>query len=984
MDSAKDCMPKLSPSLENSVETHWAAFKEKVKENNLPWPLPAEAMDALRTAFAFSIFVHRTAIRRPEMAFDLVDSGDLTGAYSMDDYRLRCKIHLGVAPDAAAPAGDGGPLHDPPSEDDFQKRLRIFRQREMLRIAVRDLAGLAELNDTLLDLSNLADTCIGQALDFLYRRQCIVWGMPMSADGRPQNLVVLGMGKLGARELNFSSDVDLIFVYPRDGRTQDGDRTTSNEDFFIRLSRKLIQMIGATTEDGFVFRVDTRLRPFGESGPLALSFDRMEEYYQVHGREWERYALIKARVVAGNHSAGNRLLEALKPFVYRRYLDFNTFESLRDMKQRIAVEVRGKGLQDNIKLGPGGIREVEFFGQMFQLLRGGVQPDLQARDIQSVLNHLVSHGYISRETGEDLTQAYIFLRRTENRIQAYADEQRHALPIAHEERISLATAMGFDGWEGFEQALARHRRNVHRHFSALLAGSDNGAQQAGTGKALLEELGAVWQNILDDSQAATILADAGFSDPERTLNLITDLRGDSALRPMSAMGRQRLSKIMPLLLQAAGTADHPQQVLLRLLTLIKSICRRTVYLSLLCEYPQTLAHLVRLFEASSWIADQLNRHPVLLDELLDPRTLYLPPKREMLVSELRSRLSGVPADDLEHQLETLRIFKQSNMLRVAASDITHVLPLMKVSDHLSDIAEVVVNAVIQLSWHHLAAKHGTPACNLGDRSCRRGFAVIAYGKLGGLELGYRSDLDLVFLHAAAPGRTQGGSHAIDNAQFFSRLGQRVLHMLTTHTAAGVLYETDMRLRPSGDSGMLVSHIEGFADYQQRQAWTWEHQALIRARVIAGDPELRKRFEQIRRRVLTLRRDPTKLRQDVSAMRSKLYQARTPAPEGAFNIKEDRGGIMDIEFLVQHLLLRHAHRHPQITRWTDNVRQLQSLSQFRIIDRQTAFALRRAYLILRATGHRLNLKGMPAHVEKDRFQGIIALVTRCWDRYLEAY
>jgi [glutamine synthetase] adenylyltransferase / [glutamine synthetase]-adenylyl-L-tyrosine phosphorylase len=976
-------MPKLPQTLENSAETHWAAFRQKVQDEKLPWPHLTEAMDALRLTLAFSTFVYRTAMGRPEMLVDLVAGGDLTRAYTIDDYLLRCKRQLRSQPDSAPPPGDGNQWQDRISEADFQKRLRLFRQREMIRIAVRDLAGLAELNATLQDLSNLADTCIGQALDFLYRQMCPAWGTPMDTDGGPQNLVVLGMGKLGARELNFSSDVDLIFAYPLDGRTQNGAQTTSNEDFFIRLSRKLIQMIGAATAEGFVFRVDTRLRPFGESGPLALSFDRMEEYYQVHGREWERYALIKARVVAGSLSAGGRLLDALKPFVFRRYLDFNVFESLRDMKQRIAVEVRSKGLQDNIKLGPGGIREVEFFGQMFQLLRGGVQPELQVRDIQTVLKHLVTYRYIPPETGADLSKAYVFLRRTENRIQAYSDEQRHNLPTRQEERLILAAAMDFDDWEGFEQALAKHRRSVHQHFNALLAGGDHGEPQAEAEEALIEEMGAVWQNVLDASRARTILANAGFTDPSRALGLVADLRDDGALRPMSAMGRQRLSKIMPLLLQAAGAADHPQQVLLRLFVLIKSICRRTVYLSLLCEYPQTLAHLVRLFEASPWIAELLNRHPVLLDELLDPRTLYRPPKRDALVSELRSRLAGVPAEDLEYQLEVLRIFKQTNILRVAASDITHVLPLMKVSDHLTDIAEVVVNATVALSWHHLTAKHGTPTCSLGDMSCRQGFAVIAYGKLGGLELGYLSDLDLVFLHTAAPGQTQGDGRAIDNAQFFSRLGQRVLHMLTVHTPAGVLYETDMRLRPSGDSGMLVSHIEGFADYQHHRAWTWEHQALIRARVIAGDPDLRRRFERIRMEVLNQRRDLSKLRNDVTAMRRKLYQARTPAPDGAFNVKEDRGGIVDIEFLVQYLLLGHAHRHPQITRWTDNVRQLESLSHSKVIDRQTAFALRRAYLILRATGHRLNLRGMPAHIEKDRFQSIAALVQRCWQHYLKS-
>jgi glutamate-ammonia-ligase adenylyltransferase len=685
--------------------------------------------------------------------------------------------------------------------------------------------------------------------------------------------------------------------------------------------------------------------------------------------------------VAGDFLAGRRLLLDLKPFVYRRYLDYNTIDSLRDMKQRIAVEVRSKSLQDNIKLGPGGIREVEFFGQMFQLLRGGVQPELQARDIQTILKRLVVYRYIPPETGADLAEAYIFLRRAENRIQAYMDEQQHRLPSDPDKRLCLAAAMNFEDWGAFEQVLAIHRQKVHDHFDALLAGGHHGGQEDSADKDLVEELSAVWQNVLENQQAREILASAGFSDPPKALNLVTDLREDGALRPMSAMGRQRLSRIMPLLLQAAGAADHPQQVLLRLMALIKSICRRTAYLSLLCEYPATLAHLVRLFEVSPWIAEQLNRYPVLLDELLDPRTLYRPPKREELVAELGSRMSGIPEEDLEHQLEILRIFKQTNMLRVAASDITNVLPLMKVSDHLSDIAEVVVNAVVALSWRHLVAKHGAPTCRLRDKLCRQGFAVIAYGKLGGLELGYRSDLDLVFLHAAAPGQTQGGPRPVDNTQFFARLGQRVLHVLTAHTDTGKLYETDMRLRPSGASGLLVSHIEGFADYQRHDAWTWEHQALIRARTIAGDEDLQHRFEEIRMEILTRRRDLGRLRNDVAKMRHQLYQARTPTPDGTFDVKEDRGGIMDIEFLVQFLLLGHAHRHPEITRWTDNVRQLQALSHFEIIDRHTAFALRRAYLILRATGHRLNLRGLPAHIEKDRFQVIKTLIERCWEKYL---
>lgn len=974
-------MPILPARLSDQTAAQWRHFQTAVAEAGLTVPRDDTAVEALKTGFALSRFVSRTATQRPEIATDLLASGDLAIRYGESDLLQRFQKQL-LQNAGEIPGSSYEKVWATISTSEFEKRLRLFRHREMLRIAVRDLAGIADLSTTLYELSGLADICIQQALEFLMERQCIEWGTPVDNQEKPQNLVVLGMGKLGAHELNFSSDVDLIFTYPKEGHTVNSTKSTSNEDFFVRLSRKLMKTIGTPTAEGFVFRVDIRLRPFGESGPMVLSFDRMEKYYETHGREWERYALIKARVVAGDAEAGRKLLDDLKPFVFRRYLDYNTFESLRDMKKRIEMEVQSKGLKDNVKLGSGGIREIEFFGQMFQLLRGGVQPELQARGILTILKRLVEKGYIPPDTEKDLTAAYDFLRRTENRLQAYMDQQRHQLPHAEEERAILAASMDFEDWPSYLTALHQHRQKVHHHFNALLegggAGEDRRTSQAET---QANELTAIWQGVVEEDQALAILEAAHFTDPPKAYRLVCDLKGDAALRPMSPMGQERLTKIMPLMLKKAGTTAHPQLVLQRLFNLIKSICRRTAYLSLLCEYPATITHLVQLSEASPWIADLLSRHPVLLDELLDPRTLYSPPAREDLVEELQSRLAGIPEDDLEHQLESLRIFKQTNTLRVAASDITNVLPLMKVSDRLSDIAEAVLAEVVQLSWRHLVAKHGTPTCRLNDRQCQQGFAVIAYGKLGGLELGYRSDLDLVFLHAAAPGETQGGQRPIDNGQFFARLGQRVLHMLSAHTAAGILYDADMRLRPSGDSGMLVSHIDGFKTYQFNDAWTWEHQALIRARFITGDNAIAKEFERIRQEVLALARDPQKLRHDVASMRERLRQAQTPVADDTFDIKQGPGGIIDIEFLVQYLILQHARKHPQISQWTDNVRQLQALSTHAVIDQQTAFGLRRAYLILRAMGHRLNLKGMPTQIDSRRFGRLKALVRRCWRQHL---
>ena len=851
----------------------------------------------------------------------------------------------------------------------------------MVRIAIRDICGWADLDQTMQELSELADLCTDVALACLYCEQCRRWGAPRFKDGKAQQMVVLGLGKLGACELNFSSDVDWIFAYPQDGRTQGGSRgTTSHEEFFLRLGRELIQAIGANTADGFAFRVDTRLRPYGEVGPLVLSFDKLEDYYEEQGREWERYALIKARVVAGDQQTGNTLLKRLKPFVFRRYLDYGAFDGLREMKARISLEVRNKGLKDNIKLGPGGIREIEFFGQMFQLIRGGIESALQIRPIRQVLTVLVRKRYIPDHVGSILDKAYVFLRTIENRLQQWRDQQTHQLPAAPQERFILAAAMGFDDWERFVHHLDGVRSQVHAHFNDLLAPSHS-PKPSDPQLEIRKALSALWQASVDPEQSFEVLTRIGYKEPSAVIQLIVALREDRSLLSLSAAGRDRLDRLLPLVLEAVGRADMPEVVLSRVFDLIKSIQRRTAYLSLLLENPTALTHLIRLSGASPWIAAFVNSHPVLLDELLDPRTLYRPPGRVELAGELTQKLAAVDPDDLEYQMEVLRVFKQVNVLRVAASDITDVLPLMKVSDHLSDIAEIMLEAVVDLCWRDLHLKHGAPHCRLGDTPCQKGFAVIAYGKLGGLELGYGSDLDLVFLHAAQPGHTASTQRPIDNTLFFSRLGQRVLHLLTTPTAAGRLYTTDMRLRPSGDSGMLVSHVDGFGAYQRDEAWTWEHQALIRARAITGDAALRQRFEDLRAEVLTRPRRASRLRQEVVDMRCRLRGAQQKIDEGIFDIKQGPGGIVDIEFLVQYLILRHAHNHPQIIRWTDNVRLIQALNDAGILGDTTAFGLRRAYLVYRALVHRLNLKQQPARIDDDRFEAARRFVVRTWQRFL---
>jgi glutamate-ammonia-ligase adenylyltransferase len=947
----------LPPGLAAEAEAKWVRLTEALGQAGVRLPDDPGLPDRIRRALAFSDFVAESCTRHPELLEDLCRSGDLDRAAAPGYYAAGLAPRLEKATDT----------------ETLCRRLRRFRCREMIRIAIRDLAGLSDLTETTTDLSALAEACLELALGWLHARLCADHGQPLCAAGHPQGLVVLGLGKLGAGELNFSSDVDLIFAFPGPGETHGEGPAISSEEFFTRLCRQLVHVIGHPTPDGFVFRVDLRLRPYGENGPLVMSFDAMEQYYQEQGRDWERYAWIKARVVAGARKAGETLLERLSPFVYRRYLDFGAFESLRSMKQMITREIARRGMARDIKLGAGGIREIEFFGQIFQLIRGGVTPALRERGIRKVLAALAAGGHISAETRSELDAAYVFLRHVEHRLQEFSDRQTHALPEGALGLARLAAAVGYPGAEEFSAALKRHRARVHGHFQALLEPSEGERRK----NPLERRVGDVWLQLTNAGQAAATLREIGFDTAEEALQLLEYLRTDSETRALSPTGRQRLDRLIPMVLLETAGATRPVAALRRIIDLIRSVERRTSYLALLLEYPAAIRHLVKLADASPWIASYLAQHPVLLDELLDARTLYQPPGREVLTSELTRRLDTAAGDDLEMQIEALCIFRQVNVLRVAAADVSGNLPLMRVSDVLSEIAETTLDAVVDLAWAHLVARHGTPDARLNGTPCGRGFAVIAYGKLGGLELGYGSDLDLVFLHAGVEGQTVGGPRPIDNAQFFNRLGQRVIHILTSHTRAGRVYEIDTRLRPSGVSGILVRHVEAFADYQQQEAWTWEHQALIKARPVSGDRLIRERFEAIRAQTLTRPRASDSLHADVRDMRRRMRREHSRPEPGVFDLKQDPGGIVDIEFLVQYLVLRHAHRHPQLARWTDNVRLIQTLIGTQVLDEYTAHVLKHAYLIYRAAAHQLSLQEMPAKVPAGKFEGLPPRIRRIW-------
>jgi glutamate-ammonia-ligase adenylyltransferase len=948
---------ELPEALKTEAAAAAGRLLEACRNTGVPLPQDPEFQRRLQRVLACSDFVAESLIRDPALLAPLAAGGGPSRAGDAGSVANRL---------AAALAGTA-------DVDTLSSRLRRFRRREMVRIAWRDIAGPADLAETTAALSDLADACLDQALAWLHPQLCTELGEPCSEEGRPLRLVVLALGKLGARELNYSSDVDLIFAYPAAGCTRGGPGPVDADAFFTRLARRLIQVIGQVTADGFVFRVDLRLRPFGEGGPLVMGFDAMERYYQEQGRDWERYAWIKGRVVAGDPAAGNDLLQRLHPFVYRRYLDFGAFESLRAMKQMIADEVTRKGLQRNIKLGRGGIREVEFFGQMFQLIRGGVTPSLQQRGIRSVLAALARLGTISEQVRRELDDAYVFLRTVEHRLQQVADRQTHELPADRSGVARLAVAMGFADPEPLEAALNRHRDAVHGHFRMLLeAGEAEGPE-----KALEDRLSGIWLQRVDEAQANDLLSGLGFDPPGEALGALGELRSDAETRALSLTGRQRLDRLMPLVLRESARTDHPLAVLRRIIDLVRAIERRTSYLALLLEYPAALAHLARLANASPWIASFLAQHPVLLDELLDARTLYRPPSREALADDIGRRLSQAPADDLETQIEALCIFKQIHVLRVAAADVSGSLPLMRVSDYLSDIAETVLHAVVNLAWEHLSAKHGTPVSRLGDTPCERGFAVIAYGKLGGLELGYGSDLDLVFLHAGVEGQTIGGPRPIDNAQFYNRLGQRVIHLLTSHTRAGRVYDIDTRLRPSGISGILVRHVDAFRDYQLTEAWTWEHQALIKARAVCGDAAIGARFAAIRTEALARRRPGRKLLAEVADMRRRMRRELHRPEPGQFDLKHSPGGMIDIEFLVQALVLLRAHRHRELVRWTDNVRLIQTLIGAAVLDEYTAHVLKHAYLIYRAAAHQLSLQEKPSRVPEEKFERLQQRIHQIW-------
>jgi len=928
--------------------------------------LSAERWAALLRVISISTFALDTLARTPDVLFELDTAGELDATPERDTQISWLAERLNDAEDEAA----------------MHSVIRRFRRARMLGIVWRDLNRPPGYTmwDTAAAVTSLAEICLEAALGWLEVFLAPRWGHPAQrADGSEQRLVVLGMGKLGAGELNLSSDIDLIFAFPENGETQGGRKSLEHQEYFTKLGQKLIAALDAVTADGFAFRVDMRLRPLGDGGPLVGSFAALSAYYQDQGREWERYAMLKARPVAGELDAGDELLASLRPFVYRKYLDFGAIESLRELKAMINREVKRKGIEGNIKLGPGGIREVEFVVQAFQLIRGGRDTELQVTSLRKALKRLPDLGLLPQPVVDELLPDYAFLRDLEHILQGMEDRQTQRLPDNDLDLERVALALDMEDWPAVMARLDETRARVRRHFDAVIADPEDDVEDAHDSHAqALEQWRLLWRGELEEEVAKAKLEQAGFIKPAEALKRLHQLYHSRQVQNMQRIGFERLDALMPLLLDALAQSDHPDTALPRVQPLLEAVLRRTAYLALLRENPQALEHLMHLCSASPWIAEHLARYPILLDELLTPESLYTPADKTRLADELRQTLNRIPEDDEESLLEALRVFKHAQTLHVAASDIAGTRHLMKVSDYLTYIAEVILDAVLAMAWKHLTRKHGTPP---GMQQETPDFLIVGYGKLGGIELGYRSDLDLVFLHDSDGKGATDGPRPVDTPVFFTRLGQRVIHLLTAVTPAGSLYEVDMRLRPSGNAGLLVTSLDAFADYQRDNAWTWEHQALVRARVVAGNEQLAAKFNTLRGDILAQPRDHEALRADVVKMRHKMRDHLASKQADTFNLKQDAGGMVDIEFICQYAVLAFAHESPALLTHSDNIRILETLEDSHYLPQQEAAQLREAYLAYRSTTHRAALTGEKAVLDANAFTKERETVSQLWAHLL---
>ena len=946
------------------------ALSQKIAEN-----LP------LMNAISMSSFVKRTLLSQPEL---------LNQWFEHSPSPQDCTHYTERLAQA---------LQNVQDEEQLGKELRLFRHREMATLSFIQSNKLASVEFVFQALSDLAEAIILQARDWLYQRCCAEYGVPMNSLNEPQELLILGMGKLGGRELNFSSDIDLIFVYPDAGETVGGRKAVENSKFFTRLGQRLIRALDEVTAEGFAYRTDMRLRPFGDSGALVLSFASMEDYYQEQGRDWERYAMIKAKILGEDLSNLNHryLKQMLRPFVYRRYLDFSAIQSLREMKEKISREVVRRNLIDNIKLGAGGIREVEFIVQTFQMMRGGRDKILQERSLLTVLPRLAELNLLTIEQVTDLRTAYLFFRQVENVLQALDDKQTQTLPtdeqaqqclILATQKYLIATEQGetwlehaIQNWADFLQVLGQYQKKVRAVFNALIGKDDEEENPP-----LVNEQIALWRDILhlemNEEDLASVLKEYAVQDADyaEIFRWLTTTLQDWSRKPIGVRGREVLRTLLPKMLDKIFSQPNYLILLPRLLNILDKITTRTTYLELLTEKEQILPQLITLCGQSIMIADQIARYPMLLDELMSNKGLTQVIDFRDYEPALNDYLVRIPEEDEEALIDALRQFKQSQILRIASADIMGVLPVMKISDHLTYLAEAIIGAVVNMAWKAVSQRFGVPE-HLGENE--KGFAVIGYGKLGGIELGYNSDLDLVFLHNAPENsETVGGRKSVSSHRFYLKLAQKINSIFNLNTSAGVLYEVDMRLRPSGEAGLLVSTFNAYEFYQKNEAWTWESQALVRARCVYGTKSLKAEFDQIRQSTLAKKRDAVTLKAEITGMRAKMYQHFTQPQAVEFNLKTDKGGITDIEFIAQYLVLANAETSPEMAVWSDNVRIFDTAMAYGILTEPAGEQLKYCYMAMRNRIHHLNLLRKPSCVPMSEFEAERDFIGKMWSQIFQ--
>ncbi len=843
--------------------------------------------------------------------------------------------------------------------------LRILRQLVMERLVVLDCAQHAELSVVTRAMTELAEL----ALDVAYQEACTQldaqYGAPMTPNSQRAVLWVIGMGKLGARELNVSSDIDLIYVYDEDGDTTglpDGRGRISNHDYFAKAVKVIYSLIGDTTEHGFVFRMDLALRPNGNSGPSVVSRSALEEYFLVQGREWERFAWLKSRVVApaNAQASAQDLRDTVLPFVFRRYLDYSVFEALRGLHQQIrnhsAKRSAGRPERANdVKLSRGGIREIEFTVQLLQVVRGGQFPELRTRPTLQALQRLVQAKLMPTQTAEALAKAYVFLRQVEHRIQYLDDQQTHLLPTQDADLNWISLTLGFGDVCDFLIQLDGHRELVAQEFDRLL-----GQDSAPKNKHGKDCKGCNQSNGLDCPDLESLLPHLS----ERLRARVADWPDHPRIRALREDGRQRLLKLLQRTQKWVLEGHASEDAAVRWCDWMEPLLRRESYLALLMERPRVHEQLLRLLGAARWPARYLLQHPGVIDELASEALLHErfdPVGFEDELEQRRAALHNVEQDDDESLLNLLRRAHHGEIFRTLARDVEGSLTVEQVADDLSALADTMLKVTSRWVWQRLKQRHRDEPL----------FAIVGYGKLGGKELGYGSDLDIVFVYEDP--HEQAG-------EIYAAFVRKLINWLTVKTGEGDLYEIDTALRPNGNSGLLVTTFEAYASYQAQRgsntAWTWEHQAMTRARCCLGSPELRTRFEAVRCSVIHAPRDHAALAQEIQAMRDKLRAAR-PVKAGLFDVKHSTGGMVDVEFAVQYLVLAYSHTHPSLSANLGNIALLHNAEQAGLLPPGVGVAAADAYRELRKVQHTARLDEQPTQVDAHTLENERSAIVRLW-------